>query len=167
MPKPLNFNLSNILNIGLLLVTEYTLVLLLLLTTRFENSSACWLLSPVITSVKSIHLSLSLSPLLSLWDPLEITVQHNFPASVAQRPVSSALVMEDYQLAPMKWPLEKTSQNISPSLSLSPSLCLYISHYLPLNLINSPLKQSTENDGGSTVLHHQHFTVHVFAMVGC
>ena len=62
-------------------------------------------------------------PSLSLWDPLEITIQYHFPASAAQRPVGGALVMENYQLAQMKWPLEKTSQNISPSLSLS----LYLS----------------------------------------
>lgn len=52
-------------------------------------------------------------------DPLEITTQFHFPASAAQRLVSGALVMENYQLAHMKWPLEKTSQNKSPSLSLS------------------------------------------------
>lgn len=76
-------------------------------------------------------------PSLSLWDPLEITIQYHFPASAAQRPVSGALVTENYQLAQMKWPLEKTSQNISPSLSLSLSLSLSTSHYLPLNLIHS------------------------------
>lgn len=63
-------------------------------------------------------------PSLSLWDPLEITIQYHFPASAAQRPVGGALVMENYQLAQMKWPLEKTSQNISPSLSLSVYLSL-------------------------------------------
>lgn len=62
---------------------------------------------------------------LALRDPLEITIQYHFPASVAQRPVSGTLVRENYQLAQMKWPLEKASQNISPSLPLTLSLPLY------------------------------------------
>lgn len=62
---------------------------------------------------------------LALRDPSEITIQYHFPASVAQRPVSGTLVMENYQLAQMKWALEKASQNISPSLPLTLSLPLY------------------------------------------
>lgn len=52
---------------------------------------------------------------------------------MAQRRVSGALVMENYQLAQMKWPIEKASQNVSPSLPLA--LSLSISHCLPLHLI--------------------------------
>lgn len=59
-------------------------------------------------------------PLLLLWDPLEITIQCHFPARAAQRPVSGTLVMENYQLAPMKWPLERPLQADRP-LPLSTS----------------------------------------------
>ncbi len=120
---------------------------------------------------------------LSLWDPLEITIQYHFPASAAQRPVSGALVMENYQLAQMKWPLEKTSQNISPSLSLLLALCLSISHCLPLNLIHSvslslplalslsvgstPLKQSMKSMSRIHSFAPSAFGPACFAMVGC
>lgn len=71
------------------------------------------------------RLSLSLS---FLWDPLEITL--HFPASAAQRPVSGALVMENYQLAPMKWPLEKPLQTARPlPLSLPLDFTLPPSRY--------------------------------------
>lgn len=93
---------------------------------------------------------------LALRDPLEITIQYHFPASVAQRPVSGTLVMENYQLAQMKWPLEKASQNISPSLSLSHSLCLSISHYLPLNLINSLFLSLALSLGGKHSFETEH-----------
>lgn len=74
------------------------------------------------------RLSLSLS---FLWDPLEITL--HFPASAAQRPVSGALVMENYQLAPMKWPLEKPLQTARP-LPLSSSWF----HTTTLSILFSP-----------------------------
>lgn len=92
---------------------------------------------------------------LALRDPLEITIQYHFPASVAQRPVSGTLVMENYQLAQMKWPLEKASQNISPSHTLSASLFRTTSLSIWLTLFSSlspsllvgstPLKLSTNS----------------------
>lgn len=77
-------------------------------------------------------------PLLSLSprDPLEITIQCHFPAAAAQRPVSGALVMENYQLAQMKWPLERTLKTYRP---LPPSLRLSILHYHSLNFLSLSL----------------------------
>lgn len=51
---------------------------------------------------------------------LEITIQCHFPARAAQRPVSGAFGMENYQLALMKWPLERPLQTDRP-LPLSTS----------------------------------------------
>lgn len=119
------------------------------------------------------------SPLLSLslWDPLEITIQYHFPASAAQRPVSGALVMGNYQLAQMKWPLEKTSQNISPSLSLSLSLSLPLYFALPPSQFDSlslsfsvgsmPLKRSMKSMSRIHSFAPSAFRPACLAMVGC
>lgn len=67
---------------------------------------------------------------LALRDPLEITIQYHFPAS--QWHVSHGeLSISTDEMA--------TWKGLSKHISLSPShtLCLSISHYLPLNLINS------------------------------
>lgn len=76
------------------------------------------------------RLSLSLS---FPWDPLEITIQCHFPARAAQRPVGGALVMENYQLAPMKWPLERPLQTDRPlPLSLTLDFTLPPSQFYSL-----------------------------------
>ncbi len=107
---------------------------------------------------------------LSLRDPLEITIQHHFPARAAQRPVSGALVMGNYQLAQMKWPLEKTSQNISPSFSLSLSLSASLFRTTSLSIwftLSLSLWEERLWNGvwkacqGATVLCNQHFAQHV------
>lgn len=67
-------------------------------------------------------------------DPLEITIQCHFPARAAQRPVGGTLVTENYQLAQMKWLLERPLKTHHP---LSPSQLLSLPHCLPLHLIPS------------------------------
>lgn len=103
-----------------------------------------------------LSLSFPLLLLLSLWlfwDSLEITIQCHFPASTAQRPVSSTLVMENYQLAQMKWPLErplKTHRPLPLSLALStplyfalpPSQFDSLAPSLSLSIGSTPLKRS-------------------------
>lgn len=102
----------------------------------------------------------------------QITIQYHFPASAAQRPVSGALVTEYYQLAQMKWPLEKTSQNISPSLSPSLPLSLSASLFRTTSLsiwfspslsVGSRVWKACQ---GSIDLHHQHFARHVLLWCG-
>lgn len=67
-------------------------------------------------------------------DPLEITIQCHFQARAAQRPVGGTLVTENYQLAQMKWLLERPLKTHHP---LSPSQLLSLPHCLPLHLIPS------------------------------